>query len=273
MSSLSPEDRVSLCLFTFTDGRRCRTPRTGRHPHFCYYHAQKEARAQSAEKLGRDLAYFFSGDYLSACDLSTALAHLIPAVVRGDIKPKLARTVAYMFQTLTQTIHISQKEYADAFGTGGWRRAVRNSVNGNSDYLFPPDPKSAPEPKPPAPPATPKTPPEQPPPAPAPPSQPCPAPAPAPQSPTPSAASSSPDVSSSANESAAANAQPSPRDSAPAQPIEPTVNPASRAPQPASPSTPADAALSVARSLFRRRPKSLSTNPFKTNIYNPPRNC
>jgi hypothetical protein len=44
MSSLSPKDRVSLCLFTFTDGRRCRTRRTGRHPHFCFYHAQKEVR-------------------------------------------------------------------------------------------------------------------------------------------------------------------------------------------------------------------------------------
>ncbi len=26
MSSLSPKDRVSLCSFTFSDGRRCRTP-------------------------------------------------------------------------------------------------------------------------------------------------------------------------------------------------------------------------------------------------------
>jgi len=58
MSSLTPKDRASLCLFTFEDGRRCRTPRTGRHPHFCFYHAQKEARAQAAEKLGKDLAYF-----------------------------------------------------------------------------------------------------------------------------------------------------------------------------------------------------------------------
>jgi hypothetical protein len=78
MSSLTPKDRVSLCSFTFSGGRRCRTPRISNHPHFCYYHAQKEARARAAETLGKDLAYFFSGDYLSACDLSTALARLIP---------------------------------------------------------------------------------------------------------------------------------------------------------------------------------------------------
>jgi hypothetical protein len=51
MPSLSPKDRVSLCLFTFTDCRHCRTPRTSNHPHFCFYHAQKETRARAAEKL------------------------------------------------------------------------------------------------------------------------------------------------------------------------------------------------------------------------------
>jgi len=141
MSSLSKKDRVSLCSFTFSDGRRCRTPRIGNHPHFCFYHAQKEARARAAEKLGKDLAYFFSGDYLSACDLSTALSRLIPAVVRGDVKPKTARTVAYLAQTLLQAIHISQHEYINAFGTDGWRKSVRNSVNSNHDYLFPPKPE------------------------------------------------------------------------------------------------------------------------------------
>src|SRR6266478_2869149 len=140
MSSLSPKDRVSLCSFTFSDGRRCRTPRVAKHARFCFYHAQKEARARTAKKLGKDLAYFFSGDYLSACDLSTALARLIPAVVRGDVKPKTAHTVAYLAQTLMQAIHISEQEYINAFGTDGWRKSVRNSVNSNYDYRFPPDP-------------------------------------------------------------------------------------------------------------------------------------
>src|SRR5437016_13205396 len=83
MSSVNRKDRVSLCTFSFSDGRRCRTPRVRNHPHFCFYHAQKEARSRAAQTLGKDLAYFFSGDYLSACDLSTALARLIPSVVRG----------------------------------------------------------------------------------------------------------------------------------------------------------------------------------------------
>jgi hypothetical protein len=135
-------DHAPLCLFTFFDGRRCRTPRTGNHPHFCFDHAQKETRARTAETIGKDLAYFFSGDYLSANDLSAALARLIPAVVRGDIKPKTARTVAYLAQTLLQSIRLAQHEYINALGTNGWRNAIGNSVSSNHDYLFPPAPPS-----------------------------------------------------------------------------------------------------------------------------------
>ena len=142
MPSLSPKDRVSLCLFTYEDGRRCRTPRISSHPHFCFYHAQKESQSQAAEKLAKDLAFFFSGDYLSAYDLNTALGRLIPAVIRGQIKPRVARTVAYMLQTLLQSTRLAQHEYINAFGTDAWRDAVRTSVNSNHDHLFPPDPNA-----------------------------------------------------------------------------------------------------------------------------------
>ncbi len=146
MPSLSAKDRVSLCLFSFEDGRRCRTPRISSHPHFCFCHAQKEAQAQATQSLAKDLAAFFSGDYLSACDLNTAMARLIPAVIRGDIKPRLARTVAYMMQGLIQTVHLAKDEYINAFGADGWRKAVRSSVTTNYDYRFPATPKPEPQP-------------------------------------------------------------------------------------------------------------------------------
>src|SRR6266852_6311004 len=110
MSSLRPQDRKSLCRFTFSDGRQCRTPRCPHHPHF------------------------FSGQYLSACDLSAALGRLLPAVVRSDIKPRSARTLAYLSQTLAQSIPLSKHEYINAFGTDAWRQAIRNSVRQNFDY-------------------------------------------------------------------------------------------------------------------------------------------
>jgi hypothetical protein len=141
MSSLKSKNRASLCSFTFSDGRRCRTPRLRDNPRFCPYHAQKEARARATQSLGKDLAYFFSGDYLSACDLSTALGRLIPAVLRGDVKPRAARTVAYLAQTLVQAIHLSKHEYINDLGTDHWRQSIRNSVKYNQDYLFPPAPE------------------------------------------------------------------------------------------------------------------------------------
>src|SRR6266852_4941272 len=137
MSSLRPQDRKSLCRFTFADGRQCRTPRSPHHPHFCSDHARKDSQARAADKLARDLFYFFSGEYLSTCDLSAALGRLLPVGVRGDIKPRSARALAYLSQTLAQTIHLAEDEYINALGTDSWRRAVRNSVRQNFDYRNP----------------------------------------------------------------------------------------------------------------------------------------
>src|SRR5713101_4107372 len=144
MSSLRPQDRKSLCRFTFADGRQCHSPHSPHHPHFCSDHARKDSQA-CADKLARELSYFFSGQYLSACDLSAALGRLLPAVVRGDIKPRSARTLAYLSQTLAQTIHLAQQEYIKALGTDSWRQAVRNSVRQNFDCLQPsPQPERPP---------------------------------------------------------------------------------------------------------------------------------
>jgi len=142
------KDRASLCLFTFTDGRRCRTPRTTGHAHFCFYHAHKESQARVAEKLGNDLNFFLSGEYLSANDLAVALGRIIPAVVRGDIKPRTATTVAYLAQTLLQTIQVAQHEYINAFGTPDWREVIHNAVGQNWKYRHP-APPSSPAPAPP----------------------------------------------------------------------------------------------------------------------------
>jgi hypothetical protein len=48
---------------------------------FLFYHAQKEAQARVAESLAKDLACFFSGDYLSACDLSTGFNQIYQATL------------------------------------------------------------------------------------------------------------------------------------------------------------------------------------------------
>src|SRR6266851_6506633 len=144
MSSRRPQDRKSLCRFIFADGRQCRTPRSPGHPHFCSDHAHKDS-GRAADKLARELSYLSSGEYLSACDLSAALGRLIAGVARGDIKPRSARTLAYLSQILVQTIHLAEDEYINALGTDSWRKAVRNSVRQNFDYR---NPSPSPEPPP-----------------------------------------------------------------------------------------------------------------------------
>jgi len=135
MSTIYANDRSSLCTFTFADGRRCRTPRQSGHPQFCCFHARKQAQTQTAQELGRDFSYFFSGDYLSACDLAAALGRLFEAVARGEVKPRTATTLAFLAQTFLLTIKVAENEYINAFGSQSWRKVVYAHVKENQKYL------------------------------------------------------------------------------------------------------------------------------------------
>jgi hypothetical protein len=147
--------RSFLCSFTFADGRQCRTPRRDGHPYLCAFHARKEAQALAGEQAGEDIAYHLSGSYVSACDLSSALGRLFAAVAQGQVKPKTASTLAYLGQTLVQTLHLAQGEYINAFGTNYWRETVRHNFDLSADPPSPdpepPDPEPAPAPTPAAP--------------------------------------------------------------------------------------------------------------------------
>jgi len=134
MSSITTQDRADLCTFTFADGRQCRSPHSTSHLYLCTFHARKEVQAQAADRLGRDVSYFFSGEYLSACDLSNALGRIFPAVVQGQIKPKTAGTLAYLAQTLLQTIQFAQNEFTNSCGTKYWEETVRESLELNLEY-------------------------------------------------------------------------------------------------------------------------------------------
>jgi hypothetical protein len=159
MSTTASKDRSSLCSFTFADGRRCRTPRRDDHPQLCAYHARKEARELAAEQTGREISSCLSGGYVSACDLSSALGHLFSALAQGQVKPKAAATLAYLGQTLIQSIHLAEQGYINAFGPEDWRKTIRSSFTPSSPTSSSSKPKS---------PSKPSTPPTEPKPKPAP---------------------------------------------------------------------------------------------------------
>jgi hypothetical protein len=118
------KDRSGLCAFTFADGRQCRTPRRSGHPHFCYFNAQKEAKRLAAKQAGEAIPSFFFSDYLSACDLNAALGRVFSAVAEGHLKPKVATALAYLGQTLNQSVMLARNEYASVFGGDVWRKRV-----------------------------------------------------------------------------------------------------------------------------------------------------
>jgi hypothetical protein len=126
----STDRRISLCTFTFADGRQCRTPRAAVHQHLSTYHARKDAQARAAEKVGREIAYDLSGGFITGNDLCAAIAHLFSAVAQGHIKPKTANTLAYLGQTMVQAIQLSRDEYIETYGRTEWRDEI-------STHLYP----------------------------------------------------------------------------------------------------------------------------------------
>jgi hypothetical protein len=152
MSINHSKDRASLCSFTFADGRHCRTPRRDSHPHLCAFHARKDAQALAGEKAGQDIAYFLSGEYVSAGDLTFALGRLFAAVAQGQVQPKTASTLAFLGQTLVQSLHLAQNEYISAYGTASWKDTVRNNFDECRNHQCPPESapvlKNSPQPAP-----------------------------------------------------------------------------------------------------------------------------
>jgi hypothetical protein len=152
MSTTPSEGRALVCSFAYANGHHCRMPRCTAHRYLCTYHARKEAQAEAAEQVGRDLATRFSANYLSGSDLSSALAHRMSAVTQGHLKPKAASTLAYLSQTLLPAIHLSQHEYTNAFGSSSWREEIRAAFpQATSDHQSEdPEPESQPLPQDPA---------------------------------------------------------------------------------------------------------------------------
>jgi hypothetical protein len=127
MPTRPSKDRTSLCSFSFADGRRCRMLRNPSYPHLCTFHARKESQALAGQQLGRDISSCLSNRYLSACDLAAALSQLPPALAQGQVSPKTALTLAYLGQTLAQSIQLAQFEYIQSFGVEAWRHVIRSS--------------------------------------------------------------------------------------------------------------------------------------------------
>jgi len=134
MSTNRSNARASLCSFTFTDGRQCRTPRAA-HPYLCIFHARKDAQALAADAAGKDIAYHLSGAFVSACDLSSALGRLFSAVAQGQVKPKTRLHPSLPSPIPRTNPPLAKHEYINAYGTDTWRDTIRASHEQTANHF------------------------------------------------------------------------------------------------------------------------------------------
>ncbi len=127
MSKKLSKDSASLCTSTTSDGRRCTTPRSKSSPHFCHYHARKDQKQRDAERVRQEITSGLASDYITACGLNATLARLFEALVRGDINRKTAGTLAYLAQTMLQTMPIAEREFSRSFGRHNLEHVVTHA--------------------------------------------------------------------------------------------------------------------------------------------------
>ena len=129
MSTAQAMDRTRSCTFTFANTRHCRMPLSPSHPYLCTFHARKEAVARGAERAGQQIAYDLSSRYVSFADLSSAIAHTISAVAQRHMTPRAATSIAYLSQTLYQSISCAETDYVRTFGVDAWKRTMAHNLS------------------------------------------------------------------------------------------------------------------------------------------------
>ena len=122
------QPRGNLCRFTYADSRRCRMLISPSYVSLCPNHALKESQALATQKVTHRLAASLSHDFITACDLTAAMGQLFAAIAQGHIKPRTANTLAYVGQTIAQTLRLSQQEFIAAYGAQSWRSAIRDAI-------------------------------------------------------------------------------------------------------------------------------------------------
>ena len=121
-------DRPDTCIHTFADGRRCKMPQSPNNYGLCYFHAHQLAQKAATERASRQIDRFLDTSILTAGELSATFSALFSATVRGYIKPKTARTLAYLGQLMLQTHVAARDEWRGAYGSQ-WVKLFNNGLN------------------------------------------------------------------------------------------------------------------------------------------------
>jgi hypothetical protein len=97
----SPE----LCEIIFDDGRHCHMSKCPDHRYYCYFHARRDNAARAEETAIGKITGALARKSIAFDDLSTAIAHTISALAEGHMDTKTAATIAYLCQSLVQSVN------------------------------------------------------------------------------------------------------------------------------------------------------------------------
>jgi len=148
MPEPNSKDRASLCAFTYSDGRHCRSLRHSSKSKYCLPHDRQLRNLKEADAVAADLVEPISGDFVPASALTHSLTRLFQLLAEGRIDPKSATALASVANTLLKSISKSNDEFQQCYLEHYWRQLVRGHYNDLPDYIPPAPlhPSPAPEP-------------------------------------------------------------------------------------------------------------------------------
>jgi len=148
MSEQNSKDRASLCDFTWSDGRQCRSLRHSTKSKYCLPHDRELRNLKEADSIAADLVEPISGDFVPATALTHSLARLFQLLAEGRVDPKTATALASVANTLLKSIGKSNEEFQQCYLEGYWRQLVRTHFNDLPNYIPPVPRDQRPTPKP-----------------------------------------------------------------------------------------------------------------------------
>ncbi|MBZ5701831.1 MAG: hypothetical protein LAN84_08285 [Acidobacteriia bacterium] len=116
----------TLCQQPFSDGRKCRLPRSATHPRLCLVHAREERQLLEADRIAAELASL-SGEFQTASDVNHVLGKLFALLAGNRIPRRNVAILAYIGQLLLHSLPAVKHEISMAQGLSAWEQTLRRA--------------------------------------------------------------------------------------------------------------------------------------------------
>ncbi len=124
MTTKRSADSTKLCLFSYSDGRRCRMLRSALHPSLCHYHARIEQQYLEARQLGEELSATLTGHFHTAADINHVLGKVFAALAQRRISRRIAATLIWACQVMLQSLPELKAETKFRYAYDTWSRLI-----------------------------------------------------------------------------------------------------------------------------------------------------